>query len=143
MEIIFNGDCNLHFINNRDIRNNIFTDRKYILLLQVNTNEEIMKIENNIINILNENCHEIYSIGKYSEEIHEMLDNYIIDKKIKDNSDFFIITTSDNEANIKEICFYFLEIIREINCKDYYALINDKNIKKKIKNYFLNIKKIR
>jgi hypothetical protein len=137
MNISSHGEYNLYIISDNDIKENIFTKEKYILLLQVFTETDITNIRENIENLFNKNCFEIYSIGKLSEKMHDILDWGIVDFNTKNDDNLFISTTSDLKISSKEMCFYFYNTAgKNNNCKNYYALINNKKIEKHLKNDF-------
>jgi hypothetical protein len=105
MEIVSKGEINLYFITSKDIENKIFVNKTYNLLLEVNTELDILQIKKCINNLLNKNCYEIFSIGKYSEKMHDTLDDYVIDKEIENSIELNILTTWDHESTIDDLCF--------------------------------------
>jgi hypothetical protein len=137
MEYLLSGHRKFYLYSFEDVIQNIFKDEKYVVLVDVRTEDSITQVKEKANFLVSSYCKEIYCIGHFAEKLHDVFDEYI-----EDNFLFDIMTSADADTTVEDSCFYFFESAGRDVLNLFAFLDNDKDIKDKLIDYFLQSRSV-
>jgi len=110
----------LYYLSTLAEKKELKTQENYSLLIKA---EKIR--EEDIVLFLENNCREIYAIGKNSEEIHDYIDDFLCNEKyLKLN----ILTTWEVDTSFENIAFYFFNVSGSVPPLLFFYSEGDKEV---------------